>query len=74
MSTAFQFALLLLQSAPAILNAIEGGTALWNAQVAAVQAMQKENRDPTADEWAALNTLLDQLSSAADKAETAAGA
>jgi predicted RNA polymerase sigma factor len=73
MGTVLQFALILLQNAPAIINAIQGGTALWNAQVAAVQAMQAENRDPTDAEWAALNALLDQLGSAADKAEATGG-
>lgn len=55
MGTTIAFALKALESAPSIVNAGLDLFSYVTAAIAAVQKMQAENRDPTPEEWAALD-------------------
>lgn len=63
MSPVIQFALQVLQSLPALIEAGHNVSTLLKSSAAALRQMGEEKRDPTDDEWADLNTVIDGLRS-----------
>ncbi len=58
---ALPYALQLLSSLPTLIKAGQDVTALITDETAKIHAMQAANRDPTAAEWAELDTKIKAL-------------
>lgn len=59
--TILMYTLQALEAIPSLIAAGQNVVALVNQTSAAVKKMQAENRDPTAEEWAAQATIISAL-------------
>lgn len=59
--SAIQFAMLLLQNVPAIVAAGKDVIAYIKEGMESLRSMQDENRDPTTEEWEALDARISEL-------------
>lgn len=63
-ATVLAFALKLLNLVPAVIQGVTGAVDAFSAGKAALDKMVSENRDPTDDEWDALNAATQALGDA----------
>lgn len=60
-ASAIALAIAVLESLPSLILASQEVVALINSTVVSLRQMQSENRDPTAAEWGALNSVIATL-------------
>lgn len=61
MESALKFAMMVMDLVPLVVKGVTGAAEAFQAGRDAVKLMVDEDRDPTDEEWAALNADLDEM-------------